>query len=119
MCWQYKMRSSRTPDDPIGQLLPSERGVGQIFQSGIFSITDQSLPLYLFSTNVTCDFNESLNKDVGQNACISITFVMLEMFLSIFVKIFQSSKVHVVMFVRLSAQPSVFLDVETHYRGNW
>ena len=59
------------------------------------------------------DFNESLNKDVGQNFYIIITNVVLELFLCVFAKEFRSLTFDVVMFERLYAQPPVYLDLET------
>jgi len=43
------MRRSRSPDVTTGQLLPSDRAVGQISQFGIFSITDNSFSVCVSS----------------------------------------------------------------------
>jgi len=87
MCWQYKMRSNTTPDAPPGPL-PSFRqscwtnfAICHIFHNWSVIVFVVSL-----RTKVACDFNESLNKDVGQNACISVTIVVLQLFLRVFAK---------------------------------
>ena len=49
--------TKREAEEPPGYLYPSDRAVGQISQSRVCYITDQSLSACLLLRKVTCEIN--------------------------------------------------------------